>query len=143
MSVSVHDVAAFILKNRAEMTTMKLQKLIYYCQAWSLVWDENPLFSENIEAWSNGPVVRELYDKHKGQFKVSKWPLGNSDLLTENQMETICRVLDFYGDKTSQWLSDLTHNEDPWKNARQGLSLGERSDRVISHADMVEYYSSL
>ena len=143
MAVSVHDVTAFILKKCGKMTTMKLQKLIYYCQAWSLVWDEEPLFSENIEAWANGPVVKVLYVKHKGLFTVSKWPSGKPDHLKYNQMETICGVLDFYGDKTSQWLSDLTHNEDPWKNARQGLSPGERSDRIISHADMAEYYSSL
>jgi len=52
MSLSVHDVAAYILKKQGEMSAMKLQKLVYYSQAWSLVWDEKPLFRAQIEAWA-------------------------------------------------------------------------------------------
>jgi uncharacterized phage-associated protein len=57
---SAHDVAAYILSRQGRMTAMKLQKLVYYSQAWSVVWDERPLFPEKIEAWANGPVVRDL-----------------------------------------------------------------------------------
>ena len=70
---TVHDVAAAILEREGPMTAMKLQKLVYYCQAWHLVWDEEPLFPERIEAWANGPVVHALYDKHRGSFTVSSW----------------------------------------------------------------------
>ncbi len=48
---NVHDVSAYILKHWGPMTAMKLQKLVYYSQAWGLVWDEEPLFPERIEAW--------------------------------------------------------------------------------------------
>ncbi len=61
--VSVHDVAAIILQECGEMTAMKLQKLVYYSQAWSLVWDDAPSFPEEIQAWANGPVVPVLYEK--------------------------------------------------------------------------------
>ena len=140
--VSVHDVAAFILEQRGEMTAMKLQKLVYYCQAWSLVWDETPLFDEAIEAWANGPVVRALYLRHQGQFNVNRW-LGNPNKLSDLQKETILKVLEFYGDLPSQVLSDLTHQEAPWLDARQGLSATDRGQRIIPHAAMAEYYSSL
>jgi len=139
---SVHDVASLILRILGPMTVMKLQKLVYYCQAWSLVWDEEPLFSDEIEAWANGPVVRSLYKLHQGAFKIDGW-YGNPDHLTEVQKETVLKVLEFYGGMTSQELSDLTHNEDPWRRARVGLQPGERGCRVIPHADMAEYYSSL
>ena len=43
--VSVMDVAAYILEQRGRLSTWKLQKLCYYSQAWSLVWDDEPLFS--------------------------------------------------------------------------------------------------
>lgn len=141
-SVSAHDVAAFILQQRGEMTAMKLQKLVYYSQAWSLVWDEEPLFGEQVEAWANGPVVRELYRRHQGNFKVRDWD-GDPSKLNETQRETILKVLEFYGPMAAQVLSDLTHNEDPWLKARAGLAVGDRGSRVISHADMAEYYSSL
>lgn len=138
----VHDVAAYILKQTGTITTMKLQKLVYYSQAWSLVWDEAPIFSEKIRAWANGPVVRELYDLHKGKFSVSHWD-GSTGKLTQDEKETIDSVLKFYGNKSSQWLIDLTHMEDPWRLARQGLSDGANGNAVITHASMHEYYSSL
>jgi uncharacterized phage-associated protein len=139
---SVHDVAAYILKQKGTMTAMKLQKLVYYSQAWGLVWDEEPLFPERIEAWANGPVVFELYDRHRGVFKVSEWE-GDPGNLNKDQRETIESVVGFYGKYPSQQLSNMTHQEDPWKNARKGLGPGERGDREITHAAMAEYYGSL
>src|SRR5208337_5606073 len=97
---SVHDVAAYILKKLGPLTTWKLQKLVYYSQAWSLVWDEKPLFSARIEAWANGPVIRELYREHRGQFKVSNWPKGNPAALRAQEKDTVDSVLKFYGAKT-------------------------------------------
>ena len=138
-----HDIAAYILCEMGEMTTMKLQKLVYYAQAWSLVWDEKPLFNERIEAWANGPVVPELYLVHRGKFTVGKWPQGNPDILDGTQRETVRAVLDFYGKKDSQWLSNLTHREDPWVSAREDLAPGERGNTEITLAAMAEYYSSL
>jgi uncharacterized phage-associated protein len=140
---SAHDVAAYILRKRGEMTAMKLQKLLYYAQAWSLVWDEEPLFRERIEAWANGPVVPSLYSEHRGQFKVRSWSKGDPNKLTPAQQESVDAVLGYYGDRTSQWLSDLTHREAPWLDARRGLGPGERGSHVISHASMAEYYGSL
>jgi len=140
---TAHDVAAYILRERGEMTAMKLQKLVYYSQAWSLVWDEEPLFLDRIEAWANGPVVPALYSEHRGKFKVDCWKQGNPDKLASKQRKSIDAVLKYYGDRSSQWLSDLTHREDPWGDARQGLGPGERGTRVISHASMAEYYGSL
>lgn len=139
----VDDVAAYILKKCGPMTAMKLQKLVYYCQAWSLVWDEKPLFGAQIEAWANGPVVPRLYEKHRGKFKVQNWKDGNPQALNETQKETVDAVLGYYGDKSSQWLSDLTHQEDPWQQARAALPSGARSNNIITHAAMMEYYSSL
>ncbi len=142
-TVSVFDVSEFILKKVGAMTTMKLQKLVYYCQAWSLVWDEKPLFKEKIEAWANGPVVRELFAFHRGMFRISSVSIGNPDLLNRDQKDTIEAVIEYYGPKSSQWLIDLTHMEEPWKKARIGLPISARSNREISLEDIAEYYSSL
>ena len=139
---SAHDVAAYILCKTGEVTAMKLQKLVYYSQAWSLVWDEEPLFRERIEAWTNGPVIPDLYRHHKGLFKVSAWLKGDPENLTEAQRQTVDAVLKYYGGKSSQWLSDLTHREAPWLNARKGLEPGDPSKREISHASLAEYYSN-
>ncbi len=140
---TVFDVATYILKKQGPMAAMKLQKLVYYSQAWSLVWDEKPLFPNRIQAWANGPVVRDLYEAHRGQFEVSALSKGKAASLKKAECETVDAVLKFYGNKPGQWLSDLTHREDPWRNARTGLGPGEHGDREISHAAMAEYYGSL
>ena len=141
--IRVLDVAAYILQKMKSMTTMKLQKLVYYSQAWSLVWDEDPLFEENIEAWANGPVVRDLFDYHRGMYEISAMPIGNPRLLNQVQRETVDAVLEYYGDKSAQWLIELTHMEDPWIQARKGLPPLERGNRVISLDVIADYYSSL
>ena len=82
---SVFDVAACILQQQGAMTTWKLQKLVYYSQGWSLVWDDDALFPEEIEAWANGPVVRELYDAHRCMYRMSCLRKGNPDALTRDR----------------------------------------------------------
>lgn len=142
---NVFDVAKYILEKQGPMTTMKLQKLVYYSQAWSVVWDEKPMFAERIEAWASGPVVRELYDEHKGMFQISASDLGNGiiDNLKPEERETIDTVLDAYGDKSAQWLADLTHMEQPWNEARKGIPIGQNCENEIIPASLAEYYGSL
>ena len=137
---NVFDVSAYILQKAAPVTAMKLQKLVYYAQAWSLVWDDEPLFPERIEAWANGPVCPPLFAEHRGQFTVVSEPKGDASALKERERDTVDAILEVYGDKTAAWLSDLTHREAPWINARKGLPDGVRSDREITHAAMTEYY---
>lgn len=139
------DVAKYIAERTGAMSAMKLQKLMFYAQAWHLVWEEEPLFTDNFEAWANGPVLPNLYARHRGQFKVDASLFGDADAkrLKDTERDAIDRVLGFYGDKSAQWLSNLTHQEDPWLNARKGLDSNAPSDRVISQAAMHEYYSSL
>lgn len=141
---SVIDVAAFILQERGNMTAMKLEKLAYYSQAWSLVWDERALFPERIEAWANGPVIPDLYRQHQGRFRVGPGDMpGDPAAIDATGQDSIRAVLGFYGDKSAQWLSDLTHQESPWRDARAGLADGERGQVEITPAAMAEYYGGL
>ncbi|WP_294900569.1 Panacea domain-containing protein [Tatumella sp. UBA2305] len=142
---SVIDAAKYILEKTGEITSMKLQKLAYYSQAWALVWDEDEIFPEEFEAWANGPVNKCLYAKHRGMFKVnsSLFRDGDTSALSDAHKETIDKVLEFYGDKTAQWLSNLTHKEAPWLEARGDLEPMSSCSDIISKASMAEYYSSL
>ncbi|HEV3156606.1 MAG TPA: type II toxin-antitoxin system antitoxin SocA domain-containing protein [Candidatus Baltobacteraceae bacterium] len=140
--MNVLDVAEYILKNRGSMPAMKLQKLVYYAQAWSLVWDERPLFLSELEAWADGPVSPEVYKTHRGNFTVTTVD-GDASSLDADARKTVDAVLDFYGGKSSQWLSDLTHTEQPWLDARGSLSPGARSNKTITKESMKTFYSSL
>ena len=142
-AVSVFDVATYILDQVSSIPAIKLQKLVYYSQAWSLIWDEKPLFDSKIEAWAFCPVVPELYETHKGQFLVKFLNHGNGTRLDQDQRETVDAVLDFYSDMAPPDLNQLTHFERPWQEARIGLQPGERGHNEITWASMAEYYSSL
>ena len=139
----VHDVAAYIIAKLRSVDAMKLQKLLYYSQAWSLVWDERPLFSSKIEAWANGPVVREVFKAYQGQYKITQAKFGDKGALKPVEKETVDAVLRYYGDKSGFFLSELTHRERPWLDARKGVAPGEMSDQEITKAAMSEYYGSL
>jgi len=140
----VFDVAQYILGKLGRMTTWKLQKLCYYSQAWSLVWDETPLFQQKVEAWANGPVIPILYEKHRGNYEIESVG-GDPKKLTKCQKETVDAIINTYGDKTSAWLSELTHAEAPWRSAREryGLGPGERGNAEILPDDVAEYYGGL
>lgn len=141
--MNVHDVAAYILSKKGSLSAMTLQKLVYYSQAWSLVWDERPLFDERIEAWVNGPVSPDLYEKHKGKYSVTEWTWGSPDNLDDLAKETVDAVLEYYKKYDGGQLSALTHNEDPWKFSRAGLRDDERGNREITLDSMAEYYGGL
>ena len=141
---NVFDTARYILEQSGRMSTMKLQKLCYYSQAWSLVWDETPLFNEDFEAWANGPVCPELFYKTKGKYSVNaEDETGGEGNLSGNQKDTIDRVLEHYGSHDAQWLSQLTHMEDPWIKARAGLPRGAGCNNVITKESMALYYGGL
>ena len=49
------------------VSPLKLQKLLYYTQAWHMVFfgRENTLFVNVPQAWVNGPVYPVIYDAYK------------------------------------------------------------------------------
>lgn len=140
---SVDSVAAAVLERTGAVDSFKLQKLVYYCQAWHLAWEGERLFDSRIEAWANGPVVPALYQKHRGEYRIEKWLDGNPHDLTDRERTTIESVVNFY-DKYSGWeLAELTHREMPWRSARAGLGPNDRGNQEISPAAMLEFYGSL
>lgn len=142
---TVSDVARYISESTGAVSAMKLQKLMFYAQAWNLVWNEEPLFHEDFQAWANGPVLPGLYGRHRGMFSVDAalFADGNTAELTEAERLNIDKVLGFYAQQTAQWLSNLTHQEAPWLEARGDTPIGQPSNAVITQAAMHEYYSSI
>ena len=94
---NVFNTARYILGKQGRMSTWKMQKLCFYSQAWSLAWTCRPLFDEDFEAWSNGPVCPALYRVHHGKFMVSLEDIPESlecaPELDSDQTDTIDKVL--------------------------------------------------
>lgn len=140
---TAQDVAAYILEKRGLTEAMKLHKLVFYSKAWSLVWDNDPLFNERVEAWANGPVCRALYSAYHREYMISKPSGGSSTNLSHDQRVTVDAVLEAYGDKSAMELSELTHREAPWRNARVGVPDGARSQNEITDEAMKVFYEGL
>lgn len=143
---TVFDVAKYILDKYGAMSAMKLQKLIFYSQAMSLVWDDVPLFEDDFEAWAKGPVCRSLFNAHKGKFMLndSKFlaPYNpNISRLTAEQKDTINIVVTSLIDYPPYVLSDMVHKEKPWQDARGILPNGAHCEKIIPKTAMLEYYS--
>jgi uncharacterized phage-associated protein len=59
------------------ISNLKLQKLVYYAQGFNLaLFDGNPLFDEEIQAWTHGPVVPALYHQSDGATSQDISPMG-------------------------------------------------------------------
>ena len=141
---TARQVANYLLKFAAEhgdcLTNLKLQKLLYYAQAWHLALYDSPLFDDKFEAWVHGPVIRPLYGHFKefGWQPITKW--GEPTGITASQKKHLQEVFAEYG-KYSAWdLERMTHSESPWKIARGNLPSDVESRSLISEAEMKKYY---
>ncbi len=141
------NVAFYFLKkgldDKKPITNKKLQKLVYYAQAWSLTLNDEKLFNEKIEAWVHGPAVPSLYEKFK---KFGSEPIifeaKNLDFdFSEKQKELLEEVWKVYGKYDANYLEVLTHSELPWQEARAGLESSDSSNNEISEVTIKKYYS--
>lgn len=138
---SVTELALYILEQTGKITTMKLQKLVYYCQAWSLAWCDMPLCNTQFYDWKDGPVSRELFDSHHGKRIIdARFYQKESHTFSSSEQQLISAVLSVYGEKDAQWLSNLTHYEAPWKDTRNHLTADQPDDKCISQDAIKAYY---
>lgn len=120
--VSVFDVADFFLlctKHPKKITNMKLNKLVYYAQAWALVRLHRPLFPEGIEAWQHGPIVPQIYHKYASYGSSAIKRPESSDVLNkfeEEEAQLLFDVLREYDDLSAWQLSGMSHAiGEPWR----------------------------
>lgn len=115
---SVDDVIDHILiKRGVDMIQVKVHNLLYYTQAWSMVWDNSPLFNGKIHAVKWGAIVIDCY---RGGILLLSTEKKKSALNKKHQ-KTVDAVLEAYGDKSPLWLSEQIHREPPWKKANNGV----------------------
>lgn len=137
---TVDDIARALLDKLGPIDAMKLEKLVYYVQAWHVAIYDDPAFDEPIEAWRDGPVVDRLYQQHRQRRTVSSWPSGDAGRLGDTENTVVKAIVGVYGDLSGDDLSQLTHSEGPWVSARRGYEPHERSRQVITHSALRAYY---
>jgi uncharacterized phage-associated protein len=135
------DVAGYFLYlegEHGEISNLKLQKLVYYAQGFSLALLNEPLFEDRIEAWMHGPVVPGLYHRFR-DFGSNPIPPSNDfdpSVFSRDQRRLIQEVFDVYGQYSAWKLRQLTHEEDPWRNNFEEGSFS----REIPQIEMERYF---
>ena len=124
------------------LNPMRLQKLLYYAQGWSLAERGRPLFPEAIQAWAYGPVVPEVYHRFK-HYKAQSIAPGDVKTWTMAPAEELIvrRVWEAYKPFSAIQLFKMTHREAPWREARAGLSEGAHGSNVITKESMRRFFS--
>ena len=121
------------------LSHLKLQKLVYYAQAFHLAIFGKPLFSETVQAWDHGPVVPALYQEYKvyGSGPIPSVAPGSANApFSPQQLELLDEVNEVYGQFGAIALRNLTHEEDPWLNAFED----DGQNATITHKVMRDYY---
>ena len=140
------DIARYILKKNPNYTDKQIQKLTYYAYCWYIVKNNtdsknitNRLVKQHPEAWRHGPVFYDLFEEmtyNKEEFKKKK------ENLNDTTKKLLDKIVIIYGKYTGNQLEDMTHHEEPWKEARGYLKEHERSRNPLSDKVIFEYYSS-
>ncbi len=142
------NVAAHILSVAREkgfaVDNLKLQKLLYYAQAWHLALAGTPLFCEPIEAWVHGPVVPSVFR----QYRHLRWSAITTSAiepepLSPPSLDHINEIVNEFGRFTGSQLERMTHREIPWITARLGTPPDEPSSAVITPESMTQFYKQV
>jgi len=138
---TVFDVAHAFLQIDAEndgdgISNLKLQKLIYYAQGFYLALFNTPLFDDEIEAWTHGPVTPDVYHRYKVFGNSSITVVGNdiSDLSMQER-ELINEVYSVFAQFSAWKLRNMTHEESPWINH-------EAMAEVIPKQELSDYFQT-
>lgn len=141
--LSALDIANFYVQlanslPETEITNLKLNKLCYYAQAWSLVRLGTPLFDDVVEAWEYGPVLPKVYHTYK---VCGKGPIAEAadyfdeSRLSSEELSLLTDVYLTYGKYTPYELISMTHRPcEPWQAVYD-----DSEDKPIS-VDMIRSY---
>jgi uncharacterized phage-associated protein len=144
------EVAEYMLARAYEngdvITNLKLQKLLYYAQAWYMVHHEGKkLFIDDIEAWKWGPVIKDLYLKYKryGNSGIDKEECGEECILRMDAHDR--EFIDGFSAEfmacSASDLVNMIHRESPWIEAFDEAN--PKPAKVISVDSMYRFYSDM
>ncbi|MEL6642771.1 MAG: type II toxin-antitoxin system antitoxin SocA domain-containing protein [Pseudomonadota bacterium] len=123
------------------VTQLKLQKLVYYAEAWFLANFDRALIAEDFEAWAHGPALRSLYAKYR-DYGWEALPPESGRRPPESIADFLKAVYEEYGQYSAKKLERMTHQEAPWLDAREGLLPEAASQRVIPKLSIRNFYAA-
>lgn len=141
----IEVVTRYMLAKAVEITPLALQKLLYFAQAFFKALYNETLFLDDCQAWAHGPVYPDIYFQYKdfGYNPIEKsLPEEESDFseLTTRELNFLDAIVDVFGRYSGPVLGEITHNEQPWIEARGSLLPHDRSVTVISRDTIDAYF---
>ena len=138
MGYNVLDVCRHIINYSNDktfgITNLKLQKILYFTQAYFLLAKHEVCFNDRIEAWNFGPVVPAAYREYKmfGSSNIprityfiekekniwdSKVKPYFDDVMSDDDKGLSEIVVDKFADYSAADLVKITHRQKPWIDA--------------------------
>lgn len=137
---NINEVSKWLINNGTGMTypskngNLKLQKLLYYSNALSLSVYDEPLFSNNVEAWVEGPVIKDAYVAYRYEELWAE----RAHNISVKAKDILNIVLDLFDDFNALELKKMTHNEEPWEQYKDEVAPYKQI--FISNSDIKKYY---
>ena len=143
----LEQVANYIINQSRDITPLTLQKLLYFVQGISSLINGKLMFNDMCQAWAHGPVYPVIYNRYKEYCADEIKPVADTselkDLISNEDEKVIQIVMNTFGLYSGKILVFISHEQNPWKDARGGCALGEKCDNYIKNEAIVEYYKSL
>ncbi|MBA7488954.1 MAG: DUF4065 domain-containing protein [Prevotella sp.] len=142
--------ANYILKHYGAMSHLKLQKLLFYCDAYCLAYFGEELVTDQFEALVHGPVSKKVYNSLRDK-SILYSDVGYSDIgvdvdaefgkLTFEQQEILASVLGELSKWSGPELENATHHEAPWIIARGSCGEADICHNTISKSLTKKFYA--
>ncbi len=141
----IDSIALYVLNSRYEITNMSLQKLLYYIEGFVQALLGEQVFDNRCEAWMFGPVYPDMYEKYKsfGSSLIQVDKIDLSGEIDDSVRKVIDHVLSLFAIYNGVTLKDLSHAEEPWKNAHAGYGEKEHCEEIITHDAIKQYFSCM
>lgn len=134
MDRNLRDICLRIIQlSNGQIGNLRLQKLLYFVQAYSLVRFGQEAYHSNIEAWPYGPVVPEAYFAFKNNLLENRIERVG---LNQRNEESVSVVMDAFRNWSDFALVDLTHKYEIWQNKLNSIY----ADKVIEVNEIRTYH---
>lgn len=133
-------------KENKEISNLKLQKMVFYCQAYHIARYRERLIDNQFEAWRHGAVLPALYDDYSylGYSNIHKYNEVEYNNMRSEFGEYLTgfldKIIDKYSVLTPSEIRELNHREEPWIEAREGYEPEERCNEEIKEEIIYRYY---
>ena len=141
----INTVIQYLLYQCEDITPLALQKALYYIQGFHFAFYRTFLFPEDCQAWTHGPVYRDIYFRYRDyRFDpIEKTTTFDTSVFSASEKAICDSVINNLCCYSGKILERFTHNEAPWLTTRGDLPDSAPSDRIIEKSVIGAYFDAV